>query len=108
MMKRLIILALCSYSCFSFRGFGMTVGKIECEHRMGPLGVDVLQPKLSWILASLARGDRQIAYQILVATSENILQKDSGDMWDSGKIESDETLQIAYAGKPLESSQRVF
>ena len=45
----------------------------------------------------------QTAYQVLVASSEELLKKDKGDLWDSGKVESDQSIQVEYAGKPLES-----
>lgn len=86
----------------------MTVKNPGCEQRENPLGVDVAQPRLNWILQSDQRGDAQTAYQIIAASSETILEKNSGDLWDSGKIISDETIQIPFAGKPLKSSQEVF
>jgi alpha-L-rhamnosidase len=86
----------------------MTVSHLGCEQRENPLGVDVPQPRLNWILESDERGDRQTAYQILAASSEAALKKNRGDVWDSGKIISDETLQTPFAGSLLKSSQQVF
>ncbi len=86
----------------------MTVSRLGCEQRENPLGVDVAQPGLSWILQSPERGARQTAYQILAASSEAALKHDGADLWDSGKVVSDETIQISYAGKGLRSSQQVF
>jgi alpha-L-rhamnosidase len=86
----------------------MTVDTLLCERYANPLGVDIAQPGLSWIPQSAERGARQTAYEILVASSESLLSKDAGDLWDSGKVTSDETLQIHYAGKQLQSSQQVF
>ena len=86
----------------------ITVANLSCEHGENPLGLDVEQPHLSWILQSDERGDRQTAYQIVVASSEAALNKDAGDLWDSGKVISDDTIQIPFAGKPLKSSEQVF
>jgi len=86
----------------------MTVASLGCEHGENPTGVDVPQPRMSWVLQSSQRGDRQTACQILVTSSEASLDKDAGDLWDSGKMVSDDTIQIPYAGKPLLSSQQVF
>ena len=55
-----------------------------------------------------SRGERQTAYQILVASSAERLANDQGDLWDSGQVESDETIHIPYAGQRLRSSQQVF
>ena len=86
----------------------VTAGNLRCEYLADPLGIDAGSPRLSWILASSHRGETQTAYQILVASSEKLLKTDAGDLWDSGKVVSDATAQVAYAGWPLVSRQRCF
>lgn len=86
----------------------MTVGAMKCEYRGNPLGIDVTQPRLSWELLSQERGAAQTAYQVLVASTPEQLAKDAGDLWDSGKMASDQSIQVAYAGKPLASQQYCF
>jgi len=81
---------------------------LRCEYRVDPLGIDQQQPRLSWIVAAGQRGQRQTAYQILVAGSQQSLQQDRGDLWDTGKVPGDETIGTAYGGKPLTSHQRCF
>ena len=76
---------------------------LRCEYRVNPRGIDVAAPRLSWILKSNERSQRQSHYRILVASSEEILRTDRGDLWDSGKVVSGRTTQIVYDGKPLES-----
>ena len=86
----------------------MQAVNLRCEYAANPLGIDAVRPRLSWTLASKRRGERQTAYQILVADSPNALKRNQGDFWDSGKVASDESAQIDYAGKPLASRQRVW
>lgn len=86
----------------------LAVGQLRCEYRVDPLGVDVPQPRLSWIVESAQRGQTQTAYQVLVATTAENLQADRGDLWDSGKVASDETTCIVYQGKPLASHTRCY
>jgi alpha-L-rhamnosidase len=81
---------------------------LRCEYAVNPLGIDVANPRLYWTLTSAERGQRQTAYQILVASSDRDLAADTGDLWDSGKVASDESLHIRYQGKELQSSQQVF
>lgn len=81
---------------------------LKCEYRINPLGIDVVNPRLSWALESTERGTVQAAYQILVSSSEDALAHDKGDLWDSGKVESDQSIHIAYAGTPLTSRRRCF
>ena len=85
--------------------------RLRCEYRVDPLGIDSPNPRLDWILPSgdpSARGLAQTAYQILAASSPDLLAKDQGDLWDSGKVASDQMNQVAYAGKPLASAQAVW
>ena len=81
---------------------------LRCEYRTDPLGIDAEKPRLSWIIQernrkSGFRGQKQTAYPVLVASSEALLKKNKGDLWDSGKVASDQSIQVEYAGKPLES-----
>lgn len=81
---------------------------LRCERAVDPLGVDTAAPKLSWIVEGSKRGVRQTAYEILVSSSAAKLAAEDGDLWSSGKVASDETLHVPYAGKPFASSQQVF
>lgn len=81
---------------------------LRCEFGEDPAGVDVPQPRLSWKLASPRPAARQTACQILVASSPAHLARDEGDLWDTGKVASDETLHWHYTGRELASSQAVF
>jgi len=78
------------------------LANLRCEYRDNPLGIDVTKPRLSWVMESERRGERQTAYQVLVASSEELLKKDKGDLCDTGKVASDRSIQVAYEGRPLE------
>ncbi len=87
------------------------VTDLRCEYRVNPLGIDETQPRLSWVLEAIdpgTRGLKQSAYRILVAASEPALNQGTGDLWDTGKTDSDQSTQIAYGGKPLGSGARAF
>ena len=86
----------------------LSPAKLRCDYAVNPLGVDGAGPRLLWIVESAERGQRQTAYEILAATSDKNLAANNGDLWDSGKVDTDETIQIPYAGKELKSWQRVF
>jgi len=84
---------------------------LRCEYRKNPLGIDALKPRLSWRLEAAdpkARGQRQRAYQILTASSEERLRRDQGDFWDTGRVESDKSIQVPYGGKPLASGTPIW
>lgn len=86
----------------------MKVSQLRCEYLDNPLGIDEREPRLSWIVTSEARGQRQTAYQIRVASDIDKLLSGKADLWDSGKVASDETVNVVYQGKPLVSRQRCF
>ncbi len=77
---------------------------------MNPLGLDEPRPRLSWLLSSSssARGARQSAYQVLVASSEAKLRANRGDLWDSGRVASNAQNQIVFAGRPVRPESRAW
>lgn len=79
--------------------------RLRCEYLSSPLGIDARHPRLSWQFDASVRSQEQTAYQILVASSEAHLKVNQGDLWNSGKVEENTQLHIAYAGKPLVSGQ---
>ena len=85
-----------------------TVNDPRCERLKDPLGIDMPQPVLGWTVESGKRGDVQTAYQVLVASTPALLAAGKGDLWDSGKIASDASAQVEYAGKPLSSRARCY
>lgn len=84
------------------------VTDLTCEYLAQPLAVATTEPRLSWISQSSAKNWRQGAYQILVASTPEKLAKNEGDLWDSGKVKSDDSIQIVYKGRSLRSGQACF
>lgn len=84
------------------------VTNLRCEYLKEPLTIDSLQPRLSWEGLSSREGSAQSAFRILASRSKESLQNNNGDLWDSGKVESNLSLHIAYNGHPLTSHQQVF
>jgi len=80
---------------------------LTCEYQMNPHPLDVL-PRFSWWLNDSRRGARQSAYRILVASSPEKLAAGEGDLWDTGKVESDDSTLIPYGGKTLLSRQQCW
>jgi alpha-L-rhamnosidase len=79
-----------------------------CEYHKNPLGIDVVLPRFSWQLQTDRRGAKQTAYRILAASEETLLSEGKADLWDSGRLESGESIHVVYAGKKLSSRQRVY
>ncbi len=81
---------------------------LRCEYRENPLGIDAPTPHLSWQSDNAERNWRQTAYEIFVSSSADRSRSGAGDVWDSGKIASDQSVGIAYNGPTLESRKRYY
>ena len=101
------LLGLLSFSS-ALDAAGVEVFDLRCERLDAPLGMDMKSPRLSWKIGSNERDVSQLAYRILVASDPKQLQRDSGDLWDSGKVESGQSVMIPYAGSTLSSLQRCY
>lgn len=103
-----LFFAFCVFALSSQADAALSVRELRCEYQSNPLAVEDANPRLSWILESPQRNQRQTAYQILVSSGEEQLKKDVGDCWDTGKVQSGDSIQIAYAGKKLTSFTRYY
>jgi alpha-L-rhamnosidase len=81
---------------------------LRCEYLENPLGIDAASPHLSWQSDSAERNWKQVAYEVLVASSYDNLRAHKADVWDSGKVDSGESVGIAYRGPGLESRKRYY
>ncbi|MDB4028521.1 alpha-L-rhamnosidase N-terminal domain-containing protein, partial [Flavobacteriaceae bacterium] len=112
--KRFILMAWFITTLSSLTG--ATVDHLRCEYQTNPLGIDCKAPRLSWEICGkdeggnlkAERGVRQDSYRILVASSVDLLNKNRGDVWDSGVVQSDQSSQVAYAGAALQSQTPYF
>ncbi len=116
--RQLIRLSLCVVLFFGFAlwfvlgaersGNLSAPSRLRCEYASNPLGIDVRRPRFSWVLEHTERGQKQSAFQLLVATRPSLLDRNRGDHWDSGKAASQQSTQVVYQGKPLESGKTYY
>lgn len=82
---------------------------LRCEYRDNPIGIDVKAPRFTWMANSNnARGTAQTAYQILVATTLQKLNEKDADIWNTKKVQSDQSVLVPFAGKETQSSTRYY
>ncbi|MBV9867611.1 MAG: family 78 glycoside hydrolase catalytic domain [Abitibacteriaceae bacterium] len=86
----------------------VTMTELTAEYQAQPLAIAVAQPHLGWLLQSSQRGQRQTAYQILVASQASLLVAQQADLWDSGKVPSGQSFNVLYQGRALRSEQRCY
>jgi len=86
----------------------LQVTELKTEHVIEPLGLDTAHPRFRWLLESSQRGQLQGAYQILVASTLEKLQAGIGDQWDSGKVRSDNSVEVPYAGRALTGGETAY
>ena len=87
---------------------GIAPQDLRTEYLTNPLGLDVESPRFSWVLKSAQRNQRQSAYQVLAAGTEQALKDGTGDKWDSGKVVSDVSVNVPYEGKRLSTGELVY
>ncbi len=84
------------------------VSGLRAEYLTNPVGIDVERPRLSWRITSTERNTMQAAYQVRVARSEAGLARRSDLLWDSGRVISDVSVFVDYAGPSIESRSRYY
>lgn len=82
--------------------------KLTTENMQNPLGLSTKSPRFSWQIANAKSNTMQTAYHILVASAPELLAPGKADLWDSGNVQSDQSLWIAYAGKALKDNDRAY
>ncbi|AWM35133.1 alpha-L-rhamnosidase [Hymenobacter nivis] len=90
-------------------GAQVRVQHLLCENLADPIGLDVARPRFSWQLlaAKNQRGVRQTAYEVRVAASAaGLAQGGPAAVWNSGKVASDSSVNVTYAGRALEPGRR--
>lgn len=86
----------------------VSVTQLRTEQMACPLSIEQQHPRLSWIIVSNEQDVMQTAYQILVASSPEKLAAGEGDLWDSGKVSSNQSIWVPYQGQELKSNQRCY
>lgn len=101
--------------CINFNIYAKSIDAInitdlKCEYLTNPLGIDKVNPKFSWKTQdnSKLRGQAQTAYQIIVASNLENLRLNKGNLWDSNKVVSNQSVNVKYSGEKLSSGQRCF
>lgn len=107
MIKQLAIFFLALFAVLSTTA-QVSVYNLQCESLQNPEGVDIPHPRLSWQLESSQRGVLQTAYQIIVSSTPKKLAANEGDIWNTGKRNSDSSINIIYDGAKLESRSECF
>jgi alpha-L-rhamnosidase len=87
---------------------GLKVVNLQCEYKQNPQGIESSSPRLSWELQSEQQNVLQTAYRILVADDPGRLKNNTGNIWDSKKINSSASLQVAYKGIKLQSTKTYY
>jgi alpha-L-rhamnosidase len=107
MIKKLsFAIALLLISTFTFAQSKVVDTKVE--NLTNPIGIDIAKPVFSWKLQSDKRNVMQAAYEIKVATDASTLGSGKNLLWTSGKVDSDKSLYVPYAGPGLTSGEKYF
>ena len=81
---------------------------LKCDTLSTPIGLDTPHPQFSWQLQDDRFAAKQTAYQLQVATQPSMLAAGKSDIWDSGRVASEQSVGVAYAGPVLKPEQRYY
>ncbi len=84
------------------------VESLYCENMTDPAGIEIPRPRFSWVLESQERNRMQSAYRILVTDSPENLNEERGDIWDSGKVGSEQSVLVKYQGSRLKPATKYY
>ena len=108
-MKKILTILGAFLVSFSFLGNAqVTVQKLRLENLINPIGVDAQLPRFSWQIVSPKRNVSQSAYEIWVAESPEMLKSGKNLVWKSGKVASDKSVHVPYAGSTLQSGKKYY
>lgn len=107
-MKRTgLLVLLCMLAIFAHAQH-LTLKELTCNYKTNPVGTDVTEPSFAWKLVTNENNVMQTAYEIRVAANNKNLTSGKNLVWNSGKINSDESAHVPYAGPKLQSRQRYY
>lgn len=108
-MKRfLFCVVFVALATIASAGRGVSVDALRCCYLERPLAIDTATPSFSWQIHSAEAGDKQASYRLLIASSEERLLAGEADVWDSGVVQSEQSLQVIYGGEPLETRKQYW
>jgi alpha-L-rhamnosidase len=107
-MKRLFVLIvfLVHFTCIFAQK--MQVVNLTCDNRKDPLGIEQRNPVLGWQIATSQKSVLQSAYRIIVSDNQQSLLNNTGNIWDSQKINSEQSIRVKYSGKQLEPAKTYY
>lgn len=108
MKKLLFITALLFISLMPRAQVSFSVFDLSTEHASNPIGIDNPTPRFSWKTNSQRRNFTQGAYQILVSDSYDKINKNEGNIWDSGKIKSEQSVLVPFEGSLLQPAKTYY
>ena len=103
-----IFIILATWQCALGQIAKIKPDELKCEYKNNPLGIDTPHPRMTWTLTSEHYNQTQSAYQILVAQTKQALTEEQDVLWDSGKVVSNQNIQIPYNGEELQSRMICF
>ncbi|MFB6343763.1 glycoside hydrolase family 78 protein [Saccharicrinis sp. FJH62] len=109
-MKQVIIViaSLFLFLACNSHDSGLNIVKTACNHFEQPLGVETVHPEFSWVVQSATSNNLQKSYHILVSDDEALLDKDSSNVWNSGRVESVNSINVRYEGSELKSGKTYY
>jgi alpha-L-rhamnosidase len=106
--RSLLSILLLFKLCFLFGESPLRPANLTCEYLVNPLAIDSATPRLGWQFFATAKDQSQSAYEIIVSDEAAAAGGAEGNVWRSGKVRSDQNVNIVYAGRALEPFTKYY
>ena len=98
----------CLFNATLFAASPLQPDSLKCEYLSNPINIDTSTPYFSWSFTSTEREQWQSAYEVIVSDNDGAILTGNGNVWNSGKMQSDQSVNVAYAGKALQPFSRYY
>ena len=95
-------------SCARHEDSSLLYTGLFTERMIGPVGLECPDPGFTWVMAGGEESRTQSAYQVLVASEPELLSESKADIWNPGRVESDQSVDVRFGGQKLETSKRYY
>jgi alpha-L-rhamnosidase len=111
-LRKRSLAAFLLLACFSLQKIHaaspLQINQLSCEYLQNPIGIDTRTPCFSWTMLSARRNQFQSAYEIIVSSQQDEIRQLKGSTWSTGKIASNQNINIKYTGSSLQSFTKYF
>lgn len=107
-MNKFSVFLLLIYFSVPVQAQQLELAQLTTNYQHNPIGTDAVQPQFSWKITAGERNVSQKAYELRVSTNNKDILNGKNLVWQTGKVNSDQSAHILYKGAALQARQRYY